>query len=127
MEQSLAVWHLSNKKNYNEKKLSEERLYKLLEINYPFDKLQNKWYQNYYELKDWLKSHNGEFPKQGINKLFPNYKSNKKLNMWCRGQKRNYDKLKEKEKQLLDEINFIKNIGEDDIWERTFLKFKRIY
>lgn len=112
----LSVWVNTQRSNYKNKKLSNDRISKLQSIGFIFDPHEESWQVNFAQLIEYLKANDGKYPSPDD----PNPEI-RKISTWVNFQRKYY-----KTKKLsADKIKKLKSIGFvfdplEEIWQNTF-------
>jgi len=124
VERSLAVWVLTVRKDYKNKKLTDERIKKIKSINFSIDADGDRWEKNFEEVKKYFLKHD-EYPFQRKNSLcvWCKYQADKFLNQDL--NKRQVEQLK----SINFEESFIKILAktEDEKWDENFCEVREYF
>ena len=110
----LGTWVGRQRTNYQNSKLSEDRIERLEEIGFEWEQLELKWEEMFNALNEYKKIHgNCNVPKD--------YREYKKLGTWVHVQRSNYQngKLSEDRIKRLEDIGFT--------WERLESKWEEMF
>ena len=122
VDEYLALYKWCNKQRYfySNNALSDERIEKLNELDFPWDIRHARWMLYYNKLVAYYK-------KYGTTRVPDSY--NKQLNTWCISQRAKKDKLTKLQIELLDSIGFMWNVLDEEFEDKIeeLLKYKSIH
>ncbi len=119
MGEPLGAWITYLRSNY--KKLSDEYKKLLEKVAFIPNMHEYEWYQNYKCLEIY-------FSENGHSNVSIDYvtEDNVNLGIWVSNQRRDYNKLNDKQKELLNKLNFVISMS-DEVWNNKFELSKKYY
>ncbi|WP_080126619.1 DEAD/DEAH box helicase [Chlamydia suis] len=115
----LAVWVKTQRNDFKDGKISEDKIARLEEIGFVWNVLKEEWEKNFLELKRFQEEH-------GHCKVPNRYPQNPSLGVWVCVQRRCFKKGKLAEDKIarLEGIGFVWDVLEE-VWEKNFLELHR--
>ncbi|MBX9866871.1 MAG: Helicase associated domain protein [Burkholderiales bacterium] len=126
-DHQLYSWVSAQRSRKSQGLLSLDRVHKLDTINFIWSMTDSKWWQNYNELKIWVKSNQSD---QTLYTKWPSQRSNdeqeENLTLWMNRLKQDYKKnlLPKEQVELLQQINFPFDSLESR-WQESYTKLKQ--
>ena len=115
----LAVWVKTQRNDFKDGKLSENKIARLEELGFVWDIFEEGWKENFLELKRFQEEH-------GHCKVPHKYPKSPQLSVWVSNQRKDFKKgdLSEDRIARLEGIGFVWDVTEE-AWEKNFLELKR--
>ena len=115
----LAVWVKTQRNDFKDGKLSENKIARLEELGFVWDIFEEGWKENFLELKRFQEEH-------GHCKVPHKYPKSPQLSVWVSNQRKDFKKgdLSEDRIARLEELGFVWDVFEE-VWEKNFLELKR--
>ncbi|WP_257615700.1 helicase associated domain-containing protein, partial [Chlamydia suis] len=115
----LGVWVSTQRQDFKEGKLSEDKIERLEEIGFVWNVFEEEWEENFLELQRFREEH-------GHCKVPQRYPQNPQLASWVSSQRKDFKKGKISEDKIarLEELGFVWDIFEEG-WEENFLELQR--
>uniref|UniRef100_UPI00214BFF36 helicase associated domain-containing protein n=1 Tax=Chlamydia suis TaxID=83559 RepID=UPI00214BFF36 len=115
----LASWVSTQRADFKEGKLSEDRIARLKELGFVWDVAEEAWEKNFLELQRFQEEH-------GHCKVPEGYPQNPQLASWVSKQRSDFKKGKLAEDRVarLEELGFVWRVLEE-AWEENFLELQR--
>lgn len=111
---SLGTWVSTQRESYNKRKLSQEKIDLLNELNFDWNQFETQWHNMYQQLQQF-------FVENNHSNVSREYKENKVLSSWVHNQRTIYreGKLSEQKIDLLNKLNFDWNLLQSK-WDNNY-------
>jgi superfamily II DNA or RNA helicase len=113
----LGIWVSTQRSKYLSKKLSEDHIKRLEDIDFVWNTIESSWEEMFNALKEYKKNH-------GDCNVPRNWKEDEQLADWAHSQRTRKEKLSEDRIKRLNDIGFVWTPHEAS-WEENFDKLKK--